>query len=65
MKDICGRDLQVGDRVVTTLGERTSVLEVCTIVAFTEGKVKLSWHPLEIVYKYPKQICRTMEECDA
>jgi len=42
MKDVCGRELKEGDKVVSNLGGGyTYALAVCTVVGFTPKKIRL------------------------
>jgi hypothetical protein len=63
MKDVTGKELDIGNKVATNIQGYTYSLVICTIIGFTNQKVKLSYindwsHKPDECLKFPKQLCK-------
>lgn len=60
MKDVAGKNLEIGQSVATTLKGYTDMLIIGKIVGFTEQKVKLEFTnnrwAAGVVLKFPEQL---------
>lgn len=56
MKDVCGKKLAIGDKVVTNFRGYTDRLTICDIEGFTSQKVSLSKNGQHCGLKFPHQI---------
>jgi len=63
MKDVSGKKLAISDRVATNIRGYTYELVICTVIGFTNQKVKISYisditHKPDECLKFPKQLCK-------
>lgn len=60
MKDVCGNELKIGDKVVATVSNYEE-LQVMCVHSFTPQKIRLSKKEGDYSYwsvKFPPQVCK-------
>lgn len=62
MKDIAGKEIQVGDRVATNLVGYAYQLQIAQVTGFTAKKVQILESNGDYSNRYPKQVAVLVQE---